>query len=117
MDKRKLMLLKFFLNKCDGGYKVIEVSKIFAAIRKYKNNFNALNDDIQHLKQGKYIDVKYLDENNVCLDILDNSHVLQENIRSERGVNRKHLSFLVLSMVLSGFMAFAGAFLAIIITR
>ena len=117
MDKRKLLLLKYFLNNCESGYKVIETSKIFSSIKKYKGNFQSLSEDINYLKQYKYIDVKYLDETNVCLSILDNSHVLQENIRSDRSVNRKHLCYMFFSMILSGLMAFVGAFLAIILTR
>ena len=117
MDKRKLALLKLFLNKCDGGYKIFEVSKIFNNIKKYKENFNLLTSDIQYLKQNKFIDVKYLDENNVCLMTLDNSHVLQANIKSDYATNRRHMFYMLLTMILSGAMAFCGAYLAILLTR
>ena len=117
MDKRKLALLKFFLNKCDGGYKVIELSKIYAVIKKYKSNYVLLSGDIEYLRQNKFIDVKYIDENNICLNVLDNSHILHSNLKSEYSVNRKHLFYMFLTMILSGVMAFAGAYLAIILTR
>lgn len=114
MEKRKLKLLKFFLNNCSNGYKVLDVSKIYQAIRSYKKTgWQSLLADIEHLKQCKYIDVKHIDENNICLCILDNSHVFQENLRSDKAVNRKYLISLAVSAMLCGIMSFLGAFLAI----
>jgi hypothetical protein len=117
MDKRKLRLLRFFVNNCDSGYKVIDVPKIYSVIKKYKNNFELFSSDINFLKQHKYIDVKYLDDVNVCLSVLDNSHILQDNIKSDRSVNKKFLLSLTFNAIFSGIMAFLGAFFAIIITR
>ena len=117
MDKRKLLLLKYLLNHCDSGYKVLEISKILSSIKKYKGNNEILASDINYLCQYKFIDVKYLDEINVCLSILDNSHVFQENMRSNSAINKKYLLSLLLTSVFSGIMAFVGAFLAIIILR
>lgn len=117
MDKKKLLLLKLFLNRCDGGYKVIELSHILTSIKKYKGNVAQLTRDINYLSQYKYIDVKYLDDINVCLSILDNSHVFQENMRSDRAINKKYLTSLILTSIFSGIMAFVGAFLAIMILR
>jgi len=112
-----MLLLKYFLTNCDNGYKVLEVSKIFDDIRKYKRNFQSLSDDIKFLAQQKLIDVKYIDENNLCVCTLDNSRIIQENIKSDRLINRKYSMMLFINMVLSGVMAFAGAFLAIILLR
>lgn len=117
MEKRKLILLKYFLNNCTSGYKVIETAEIYAKNKKYKKDFQLLQEDISFLKKYKYIDVKYIDEINICVSVLDNSHILQENIKSERNVSRKHLSIMLLNMVVSGVMAFIGAFLAIILIR
>lgn len=117
MEKRKLTLLRYLLNNCDSGYKVIDVEKIVSAIKKYKRNFALLNEDIQYLSQHKYIDVKYIDELNICLSILDNTHVFQDNIKSDRSINRRYIISLLISMLFSGVMAFVGAFLAILLTR
>jgi len=117
MDRRKLSLLRFFLKNCNEGYKVIEVSKIYDLIKKYKSNFNYLESDVDFLKKYKYIDVKYLDEINICFSVLDNSYVFQENLKSDKQINRKYVLFMIISMLLSGTMAFVGAFLAILIIR
>ena len=117
MDKRKLHLLKYLLNTCDNGYKVVEVQKIFASNKKYKNNFAILQEDVNFLKSYKFIDVKYLDETNICLSILDNTRIFQENLKSERGTRKGYIISLLVNMLFSGVMAFIGAFLAIILTR
>lgn len=117
MEKRKLRLLRYFLNKCCDGYRVLEISKLFTSIKKYKSNFELLSSDIDFLKHHQYIDVKYLDESNICLKILDNSHVLQDNLKSNKSFNRRYTLFMLLTMIASGVMAFIGAFLAIILIR
>lgn len=117
MDRRKLSLLKFFLNNCNEGYKVIDIAKIFEKNKKYNSNYKLLEEDIEFLKKYKYIDVKYFDEISICVVVQDNSHIFAENLKSERSVNRKAILTIIVSMLFSGFMAFVGAFLAIIITR
>ena len=117
MEKRKLLLLKFLINNCGDGYKVIDVSKIYSVIKKYKGDFVLLSSDINFLSQHRYIDLKHIDETNICVSILNNSHVFEDNLKSDRSVNRKYLISILINMLFSGIMAFAGAFLAIIMTR
>lgn len=117
MDKKRLSLLKFFLNNCDVGYKVIDIAKIFENNKYYKYDFKVLEEDIEFLKKSKYIDVKYIDEVSICVSVQDNTHIFQENLKSERTVNRKAILTMLVSMIFSGVMAFLGAFLAIIFTR
>lgn len=117
MNKRKLLLLRCFLNNCDGGYKVIDVSKLFLANKKYKGDFATLEEDVNFLKTYKYIDVKYIDDKNICLCVLDNSKIFQENLKLSRSQNFKGMTMAIITMILSGIMAFLGAFLAIILFR
>lgn len=117
MEKRKLVLLKYLIENCGDGYKVLDIKKIFNKIKKYKNNFNMLSKDLNYLSQHKYVDLKHIDESNICVCILDNSHVYQDNLKSDKLANRKYLISVVINMVVSGIMAFAGAFLAIILIR
>lgn len=118
MDKRKLLLLKFLLDKCsDGGYKVLDTAKLYSAHKKYNDNFKALENDLNFLKTYKYIDIKYIDKTNTCLCILDNSRIFQENLKLERATRRGYATSLIVNMIVSGLMAFVGAFLAVILTR
>lgn len=117
MDKRKLSLLKYLLNNCSEGYKVIDTQKILVSIKKYKKNYEMLVKDIEYLKQMQYIDLKYIDEMNVCLSIKDNSRILQENLKVEKSSTRQMQLYLILTMVATGIMSFIGAFLAILLIR
>ncbi|MGN0960928.1 MAG: hypothetical protein ACI4PF_01865 [Christensenellales bacterium] len=117
MDKRKLLLLKYLLQKCDNGYKVLDTSKVLMANKKYKGNYSSLEQDINFLKSYKYVDVKYIDESNICLCVLDNTLIFQENLKSEKSTHKGYISLLLINILVSGVMAFLGAFLAIILVR
>jgi len=112
MDKRKTLLLKYLISHCKEGYWILDIAKIFSAIKKYKNNFEQLEKDIEYLKSLNFIDVKYLDEESICLSILDNSRILQANLKNDSTTQKKFMLYMIISAIISGFMAFAGAFLA-----
>ena len=117
MDKRKLLLLKYLLNNCSDGYKVLDTHKLMSSIKKYKQNYKLLEEDINYLKSRKYLDLKYIDENNLCLSVLDNSRILQENLKMDSSTKKEILGITMLTMFISGAMAFLGAFLAIILFK
>lgn len=115
MDKRKLLLLKYLTSHSGDGYKILETKVVLSSIKKYKNDYKTLSKDINFLKSRKYIDLKYIDEDNMCLMVLDNSRILQENIKIEKGNKKDLLTMMIITALASGFMAFVGSFLAIMI--
>lgn len=117
MDKKKILLLKYLTAMTGNGYKVLETSAILNSLNRYKKDYAELKKDIEFLRARKYIDVKYIDENNICLMVLDNSRVLQENLKIEHGNKKSLFIMMILTSVISGIMAFLGSFLAIIILR
>ena len=117
MEKRKLLLLKYLLNNCSDGYKVLDTSKVLLHLKKYKGNYELFEKDIDYLKRLNYIDLKYIDKMNLCLSIKDNSRILQENLKVEKGSKRQFLILMIVSMLISGIMSFIGAFLAVLIVR
>lgn len=117
MDRRKLKLLQYLLENCSDGYKVLSTNAVMKVSKKYKNNFDLFSDDIKYLSQRKYIDLKYIDSDNLCVSIMDNSRILQENIKIENGSKKVLSTFMIITAILSGIFAFVGSFLAIIITR
>jgi len=117
MEKRKILLLNYLLKNCQDGYKVMETLKVMTCSKKYKNNYELFVKDIEYLKQRKFIDLKYLDESNICLTMLDNSRIMQDNIKAESGFIKKNLGLFVVFSIVSGIMSFAGAFLALLIFR
>ncbi len=117
MDKRKLILLKYLLEHSGDGYKVLDTNEVINAIGKYKGDYQQFEIDIYALKSLGYIDLKYIDQDNLCLSISDNSHVFQENMKIQHISRRSNRMFIIMNMLLSGLMAFIGAFLACIIFR
>lgn len=115
MEKQKLKLLNYLLNNCGEGYSVLDVSKIVSHNKRYKNNPTKLEEDINYLKSLNYIDLKYIDNESLCLSILDNSRVVQANIKTEKATKKTYLFFMFLTSVLSGIMAFLGTFIANIV--
>ena len=117
MDKRKLLLLKFLLNNCSDGYKVFDMPKIYSAVKKYRGDYRTLEEDIMYLKQRKYIDLKYIDEQSICLTIMDNSRILEENIKVERNLSKHMHVYMLMTMIFSGVLAFAGSLIATLLLR
>ncbi len=117
MDKKKIILLKYLTKNCGDGYRVLETKKVLSAMRKYKGDFDALKTDIEYFAKRKYVDLKYLDENSICLTIQDNLHILEENLKVEEKSRKRFESMLIIFSCVSCVMAFLGAFLAILICR
>ena len=115
MEKRKLLLLKYLMNHSKEGYFILDIAKIFCKLKKYKTNFELFKSDIEYLKSLNYIDVKYLDNDSICLSIMDNSRIYEANIKNESAMHKKFTIHLVITTIVSGIMAFIGSFLASII--
>ena len=99
MDKRKLLLLKYLLNNCSDGYKVLDTDKVLQSNKKYKGNYEQLEEDILYLKSRKYIDLKYIDSSNLCLSVLDNSRILQENLKMDSTTKKEYLNATIFTML------------------
>lgn len=117
MDKRKLILLKYLLENCGDGYKVLNTADVITAVGKYRGDYEQFETDIYAIKSLGYIDLKYIDRENLCLSISDNSHVFEENMKIQRVSRRSNRTFIIMNMILSGLMAFVGAFIACMIFR
>lgn len=117
MDRKKNSLLKFLIKNCNGEYKIFETNKILKSLKKYKGDYNLFKKDIDYFSKRKYIDLKYIDEENVCLNLQDNIHVLEENLKVEERLSRKFVSMLTIFSCFSFGMAFLGSFLALLIFR
>lgn len=115
MNRRRLLLLKYLLNNTNEGFKIFDTMKVMSISKKYKNNFEMFQDDIKYLSKMKYIDVKYIDEINVCLCVLGNSLILQESIKNNGKTAKRDVFMMFMTAILCGVMSFAGCVLAIIL--
>ncbi|MBE5757548.1 MAG: hypothetical protein E7345_01275 [Clostridiales bacterium] len=112
MNKRRLALLKYLLNNCGDKYKIFDTSKLLTINRKYKNNFTLFSEDVKYLKQMNFIDVKYIDEVNVCLLVLGSSIVMQENLKKEHKLAKRDVYIMLFTALLCGITSFIGCVLA-----
>ena len=113
MNKRRLLLLKYLLNNSSDGFKIFDTQNVMIGIKKYKNNFGLFEEDIKYLSKMKYIDVKYIDEVNLCLCVLGNSLILQENINNSNKYSKRELFVMLMTALLCGVMSFIGCVIAI----
>lgn len=117
MDKTKLKLLKYILDHCKDGYKVLDTQNVLKSIKKYRGKFELFEKDVNYLKQMNYIDLKYIDSSNFCLAIKDNTRIFQENLKIENHSKKNLLLILLFSSIASGIMSFVGAFIAVMMLR
>lgn len=117
MDKKKLSLLKYLSKNCTDTYRVWETNNVLKSLKKYKGDIQTLRKDIEYFSKRRYIDLKYFDENNICVSLQDNLHILEENLKVEENLNKKFVSMLTIFSCFSCLTAFLGAFLALIIFR
>lgn len=115
MNRRRLLLLKYLLNNINEGFKIFDTQKVMGELKKYKNNFDMFQEDIKYLSKAKYIDVKYIDEVNICLCVLGNSLVLQESIKKTNKSAKREILIMFMTALFCGVMSFIGCVFAIIL--
>ena len=115
LDKNTLTTLKTLCNICeDDGYKVIDYNNLIAKLpAKFKVEKDELDQNLEYLQGGKFIDIKYAENDTYCLCILPKARVILEDETLENKTILRANKMLVLTMFASGLMAFLGAFLAV----
>ena len=104
LDKKSLALLKTIISQADGGYKVFSIEELCVNMPKQFNmDANEFNDSISVLVEKEFINVKYQDDNEICLLVLNKGRGLFEDLSEEKKEKIKNSHKYYLS-------AFAGAF-------
>lgn len=104
IDKKSLALLKTIINQTDSGYKVFSIEELCLNTPKQFNmDANEFNGCIEILVENEYVSVKYQDDNEICLLVLNKGRALFENLSEEKKERIKNNHKYYLS-------AFAGAF-------
>ena len=115
LDRECFKVLKRLLKQGESGsYKVYdwdELSKMTSI------KLDSLKQDISHLKNNGYIDVKYTDDNEICVSVLPRGRELREEQELAIYSHHSMMKVLLISGVFGGLMAFLGAFLAMLIIR
>ncbi len=115
LDKKTAKTLKVLNSICEEDtYKVIDYNSL---IEKFPNRFKtskeALDQNLEYLKAGQYIDIKYAENDTYCLSVLPKGRMVLEDEGRENKTMKRINKMFILSIIISGAMAFLGAFLAI----
>jgi len=113
LDKQNNKIIKYLDEMSEGeSYKVFEFEQL---CKELKQNKVSLYNNLKYLKINDYIDIKYQDDDVVCLTLLSKSRQLQE----QTSVKLYGLSVITRTILVSGIfnaiMAFLGAFVALLL--
>ena len=115
LDKKSLKVLKVLNSICEEGtYKVIDYNNLIEKFGTEKKTTKlGLDQILDHLKLGQYIDIKYAENNTYCLSVLPKGRVIfeEESSLSKTKFHTRVTAFF--TIMCSGIMAFLGAFLAV----
>ena len=113
LDKKSQRVLDILSTHSNGEYKVLEVVDIQSKLpKKATMTLDELHNVFMYLKDTAYIDIKYIDDSELCFAILPKYRVYAENLETEKKMNKKLLLILVLSGIISGVSSFLGAFIS-----
>lgn len=119
MDLRTEKFFELINDLCkDGNYKVLEIAEILAMLpKKYHFSYEDLQNMLKYLTEHDFIDVKFVDEKNLCVASLPKGRLHLENQLKEDKASDTYRKLFISSIVVSGLMAFLGAFVAVLLLK
>lgn len=117
LDKKTTILHNILSKESTGEYKVLEMDNLRDRLpKKYATiSYEEISNILKYLKDLAYIDIKYLDENELCFAILPKSRIYEEHLLEDKKLSRRFALMIALSGIISGICGFCGAFLSHII--
>ena len=115
LDKENFKIIKKLEKVCNNGaYKVFDFSEL---CKMFNVNLDSLNNNLKYLKTNEFIDIKYSDDNEICLCLLPKSRQLEEQQEQKTYSHLNVMKVMLYSGLLSGILAFLGAFVAVLIIK
>lgn len=113
LDKLNLRLINVLNDFCeDANYKILEISKILERMTKFNLDYDILTSNLNYLQEYEYLDIKYLDKNEVALALLPKARLHSEEMKEERKTKFKYYRLALISSVGSFISAFLGGLIA-----
>ena len=119
MDIRTEKFFELINELCkDGSYKVLEIEEILTMLpKKYHFSYADLQNMLKYLSEHDFVDVKFVDEKNLCVASLPKGRLHLENQLKEDKAVITYRKLFIASMIVSGLMSFLGAFVAILLLK
>lgn len=114
MDLRTEKFFEIINELCkDGNYKVLEIAEILQMLpKKYHFSYKDLQNMLKYLTEHDFVDVKFVDEKNLCVASLPKGRLHLENQSKESKTADAFRKLFISSVIVSGLMSFLGGFLA-----
>ncbi len=112
LDKKSFKILSQLNKMCNNTYKVFEKTELQ---NLFKVSNEALVNHLNFLSERQLIDVKYQDENVICLCVLPKALTEMEGKADEEGYYKKFTKIMYFTCLFSAISAFLGAFVAVLI--
>ncbi len=117
LDKKTSITLKVLNLICeDDVYKVVDYDNLISHFpKKVKCSKEMLEDSLNYLKAGQYIDIKYSQDDTYCLTVMPKGKLILEDTDRDINAMSRFTKILLVTALTSGIMAFLGGFLAIML--
>ena len=119
LNKKNALTLKVLNLICeDETYKVIDYANLISKFpNKNKPSKEELDQSLDFLKAGQFIDIKYSENETYCLSVLPKGKMILEESLFESNTLSKFSKLLIFTSLSSGVMAFFGALIAVLIAK
>ena len=113
LDKLNKAIIKVLNDLCGGSsYKILEISEVIDKLAKFSIDYEILNNNLHYLQERQYIDIKYIDEKEVCLALLPKARIHSEEEEEEVKKKISYYKLAIITSICSVIGAFIGGFLA-----
>ncbi len=114
LDKSSAKIINKLKRVCPNGYKVFELDELSQVMQLKEDE---LKTSLKYLKDNEFLDIKYTDEDVICLSLLPKAKV-EEEVQVDKGYSIKTiLKVMLWSGIFSGIMAFLGSCVARLIIK
>lgn len=119
LNKTNATTLKVLNLICeDDTYKVIDYDNLISKFpNKAKCKKQQLEQSLEFLRAGQFIDIKYSENDTYCLSVLPKGKMILEESLFESNTLSKFSKLLIFTSLSSGIMAFFGALVAVLIFK
>ena len=98
-------------------YKTLAKRPLNSKLSKNKLDEEGLKKNLEFLQERNFVDLKYFDENEICLSILPKGRVHNEEVEEEKKEKIDYYKLAIISSLGSAIFAFLGGFLAFILLK
>jgi DNA integrity scanning protein DisA with diadenylate cyclase activity len=111
LDKLGKKIIKALKAMCNiDSYSILEINEILTELSQ-KIDVEVFTKYIEYLVENGYIDVKYIDQKQICLALLPKAKNIDEENKVTKSMIKRNAGFVTIVAIVSAICGFVGAFL------